>query len=106
MGYPDPQHEKWQRASLAALASDHARAIALRVNSPPAEISANPLGRNRIEALSRKTANFGETLPRIQRAFPALGLLCLGFGHCGSHNLRQKPKTHRQRLLAVGYNCR
>jgi hypothetical protein len=94
-----------QRASLAALAANYTGAVALRVDSPPTEVRSDPLRWNRIEAFPRKTANLGQTLPRIHRALQALGLLCFGFCAALSHIGRQKEKPTARCFLAVGISA-
>ena len=79
VGNSNPHHEERQGPSLAVLAAHHSRAIALRVDSPPAEVRADPLGWNRVEAFARKPANLGQTVPRIHRALQSFDFLRFGF---------------------------
>ena len=79
VGNANPQHEERQRQPLAVLAADHPRAIALRVNSPPAEVGPNPFRRNRVEAFPRKAANLGQPFPGIHGALQAFRPFALWF---------------------------
>src|SRR5579864_174922 len=79
---PDAHHESLQSAAFPALSTSYARAVALGVNAPPAEISANPLRRNRAESFAGKAADLIQSFPRIFRPLEALGTLCLGFFRC------------------------
>src|SRR5580704_655771 len=75
----DPQHEIFGCPALAALPSLHARAIPLRVNPPPFEISTRPLWQHRNSPASRKRLNLLKRLPRIFLPFQPLDFLRLRF---------------------------
>ena len=57
VGNADANHETLQRAPHASLAAGDASTIALGVNAPPAEVGADPLGRDGIESLTGKAAD-------------------------------------------------
>src|ERR1700723_1922511 len=75
----DPQHKIFSSLALATLSSLHARAVPLRVNPPPFEISARPLRQHRSSPASRKRLNFLKRLPRIFLPFQPLDFLRLRF---------------------------
>ena len=75
----DPQHEERQRQPLAVLAADNPRTIALRVDSPPAEVGSDPFRRNRAKAFSREASNLSQPLPGIHGALQALHFLRFRF---------------------------
>ena len=87
VGNADAHHEERQRLAFAVLPADHAGAVALRVNAPPAEISAQPLGSDGIEAFAGELADVVEAFPRILLALQALDpLACsLRFCNCVCH---------------------
>ncbi len=58
VGNPNPDHETLKSAPHAALATGHACSVTLGVNAPPSKISANPFGRDRVEAAASKAADF------------------------------------------------
>jgi hypothetical protein len=69
--------------SFAVLAAGYAGSVALGINAPPAEIGADPLGRNRVEALTGETANLFEAFPGILGALQALHALGFCFFYRG-----------------------
>src|SRR5713101_2027162 len=77
VGNADAEHEVRQSLPFAALSADNARAIPLRVNAPPAEIRAQPLGWDRLKALTREPTDFLEAIPGI--LFPLQPLDSLRF---------------------------
>ena len=77
VGNTDAEHEVGQGLAFAALSADNARAIPLRVNAPPAEIRAQPLGGDRLKSLAREPTDFFEALPGI--LFPLQPLDSLRF---------------------------
>ena len=79
VGNADAHHEALQRAAHAALAAGDARAVALGVNAPPAEVGADPFGGNGIEAFAGEAADFVQAFPRILCALQALDSLCRSF---------------------------
>jgi hypothetical protein len=79
VGNSNPQHEERQRQALAIFAAYYSRTIALCVNSPPAEVGANPFGRNGSKAFSRKTPNLRQSVPRIHGPLQPLRFLRFGF---------------------------
>src|SRR5215469_10997890 len=100
VGNADAQHEMLGGFALAALATDRANAVALRVNPPPLEINAGPFRRNAAAALERELTDLGDALPRILLALQPLYALRFGlfrFLCCLWHRLSPKCKkpTHR-----------
>ena len=79
VGDANAEHEVVGRFSLAAFAAHGADAVTLRVNTPPAEVDAGPLGQHRGAAFARELANFVERLPRVLRLLEAFDALRLGF---------------------------
>src|SRR5580692_5340915 len=77
VGDADAKHEAGQCLALAAFSADHTGAVSLRVNAPPAEIGAQPFGRNGIEASSREASNLVERFPRVLLPLQSLDPLCL-----------------------------
>src|SRR4029077_7104357 len=75
----DAHHETLQCAPHASLAAGNASTVALGVNAPPAEVGADPLGRDRIESLTRKAAYLVQSFPRIHGTLKALRALRRGF---------------------------
>ena len=94
IGNSDSHHEALERAAFAALPAGYTGAVALRVNAPPAEIGANPFGRDGTETLARETANFVQALPGVLGALETLDALRFRFFSCGRHRkfaIKQKP---------------
>src|SRR5207249_4297654 len=95
-GDPDPHHEVADGLALAVLAPDRADAVALRVDPPPAEVRAEPLGRHRVPAFAREAEDVLVGFPRILFTLEPLHSLRLGlfhgFGHC---RLRVYPRYRR-----------
>src|SRR6185295_5921616 len=56
-------------------------AVALRVDAPPAEVGADPLGRDGFEAAPGVGAQLVQRLPGVLLALQAFDSLCFGFGH-------------------------
>src|ERR1051326_9519444 len=92
---PDAHHEPLQSAAFPALPTRYARAVALGVNAPPAEISADPFRRDRVESFAGKAADLVQSFPRIFRPLEALGTLCLGFFGC---RCRHRSEEHTSEL--------
>src|SRR5260370_29790882 len=65
IGDPDTNHEEGHRLAFAAFAPDHAGSVALRLNTPPAEVRAQPFRWNGVKPGARETANFIESFPGI-----------------------------------------
>ncbi len=78
VGNTDAQHEERHSLAFPALAARDPGAIALRVGTPPAEISIQPLGRNGGKAIARELADLREPFPWVQLEFQPLGSLRLG----------------------------
>src|SRR5262249_13397730 len=80
-------HEVLGGFAFAIPAADHSAAIALGIDSPAAEVRADPLRRNGLAALAREFTNLVEVLPGVFFALEALDALNLAFrsgGHgCG-----------------------
>ena len=93
VGNADAHHEALQRPAFAAFAAGYSGAVSLGVNAPPAEISADPFGRDRLESLAGEAPDFVQALPWIHGALQALDSLCFGFFRCVRHkgrNVAQK----------------
>src|SRR5579884_2852749 len=69
IGNANAHHEIRRAAPLAAFTADCPYAIALRIHTPRTKVSAQPLRRDRVEALAGERANFIESLPGIFLAF-------------------------------------
>ena len=78
VGNADAKHEAGQRLALAAFSANHAGAVSLGVNSPPAEVGAQPFGWDRSKTRSREAPDFVECLPRVFLPLEALDSLCFG----------------------------
>src|SRR5215472_12310141 len=98
VGNANAQHEEGKRLAFAATASDHPGAVPLGVDTPPAEVSAEPFGRDGGEAFPRESADFVEREPRV--LFPLQTLHSLRFALCGRHGPGNKKKPAAD--LAVG----
>src|SRR3954464_11366883 len=72
---PDAHHEALQGAADASLSSGDSSAIALRVDAPPAEICADPLGRNGRESFASEAADLGQPPPWVLRALETFDAL-------------------------------
>jgi hypothetical protein len=90
----DAHHEIRQGLPFSVFTAHHSGAVALRVHAPPAEVSADPLGRNRIETLAGKAADFIQALPRVLLSLQAFDALRFRLFDRICHK-----KTHRQLLL-------
>ena len=71
VGNADAHHEALQGAAFAALAAGYARTVALGVNAPPAEIGADPFGRDGVESIASEAPDFFQALPWIHGALQA-----------------------------------
>src|SRR6266851_6026576 len=104
VGNADAEHEVRQSLPFAALSADNSGAVPLRVNAPPAEIRAQPLGWDRLKALAREPTDFFEALPGI--LFPLQPLDSLRFRLfdriCHKRICDAKRKTHRQEMSTGG----
>src|ERR1700733_11060585 len=89
----DPHHKKRRRLPFTVRAADHSLPVALRVNSPRAEICPQPFRRNRSMPLPRKFANLIDALPRILGSLPPLHPLCLGHLDALAH--KKTPLTRK-----------
>src|SRR5207244_5655098 len=93
-GDADAHHEVGHRLALAALAADRADAVALAVDTPPAEVHA-PLRRNRRMSFAREPLDLGVGIPRIQRLLePFSALRFRLFRRLAHLRLRSKAFTH------------
>src|SRR5271156_6491158 len=79
VGDADAKHEARQRLAFAAFSADHPCAVSLGVNPPPAEVGAQPFGRNRIKTSSREASDLVDRIPRVLLPFQSLDSLCLRF---------------------------
>src|SRR5579864_7411261 len=83
---------------LATLAANRAAAITLCLHTPRRKVSAQPLGRDRVESLAGELADFIEVLPRVLLAFEALHTLrfrfCYGWCHDSPTKSPEKQKAH------------
>ena len=84
----DAHHETLEGAADSTLSSGYTGSVALGIHAPPAEVSADPFGRNGSESFARKAADLFQTLPRVLRALEAFDSLrrglfcsCLGCRH-------------------------
>ena len=57
----------WHGFAFTAVASNHTGTVSLRIDSPPAEVRAQPFRRDRGVAFTGEAADFRETLPGIHR---------------------------------------
>src|ERR1700704_2638747 len=73
------QHEVRRRPALASYAADSAATIALRVNTPPAEVCFYPGVGNGRESLPRELADFLKTFPGVLLKLEALSPLGFRF---------------------------
>src|SRR6266852_451862 len=96
---PDSHHQMPNGLPLAALPTDRADPVALRVDAPPAEVRAEPLGRDRVPALAREALDVGIGFPGIQLALEPLYTLRLGLFHGLAHGCLQKRKAGRRAFL-------
>ena len=96
----DAHHEIRERLPFPVLAADHSRPISLGVHAPPAEIGADPFGRDRAKTLAGKPPDFVKALPRVLLAFQSLDPLRFRFFDWICHKCK-KP-TASKCLLAVG----
>src|SRR5579864_6422121 len=86
----DAHHEIGERLPFPIRTADDTGTVSLGVYAPPAKIRTNPLGRDRGEAVTRKSADLLEPLPRILFAFEALNALRFRLFGCNCHK-KQKP---------------
>src|SRR5437763_10404485 len=86
----DAHHDVERRLALAPLAADGADAVALRVDPPPAEVGAEPWGRDRVPALTREADDVVVRRPRVQLPLEALDALRLGLLHRFAHGVLPK----------------
>ena len=91
VGDADAHHEVRSGLPFSTGATDDAEAIALGVNAPRAEISAEPFGGYGIVALAGEVANFVEMIPGVFFALETLD--ALGFGFLGGGHLSQFLST-------------
>ena len=96
VGDADAHHEEWQCLAFAVLAADHSGAVPLRVHAPPAEVCAQPFGRDGIEAFAGELADVVEPFPGILFPLQPLDPLCFRFCRCSCHRIFGHKKTHRQ----------
>jgi hypothetical protein len=101
VGYPNAHHEVRRCFALAAGAAENSSAIALGINTPGAEVGAEPFGRNRSVPGARERANLVEMLPSILGVLKTLDALRFGFfdfahgwNSLSVKNVNQKQKTH------------
>src|SRR5215475_13115885 len=85
----DPHHKVRQSLAFAILAPDHPGTISLGINPPPAEVSADPLGRNRRKPLSCKPSNLVQALPGIPLPLEPLHPLRLRFFGWNCHKCKK-----------------
>src|ERR1700730_8219062 len=106
IGNTDSHHEVGQSLAFAVLAPDHAGAIPLGVHAPPAEICAQPLGRDGAKTLAGKSPDFIEAFPRILLPLQSLdslrSRLCPRICH-RSFDQKKPPPADR---TGGGYKCR
>src|SRR5579875_101598 len=76
----DPRHKIWGLFSYSTLAPSHACAVPLRVDAPPAEVCAPPLGRDSLIAATAEGQYLVGALPRILCFFEPFSALRGGFG--------------------------
>ena len=81
----DAHHEEREGLPFSVLAADHAHSITLGVNAPPAEICAQPFGRDGVEAFAGELADIVEPFPGIFLALQALDPLGFCFLDCVCH---------------------
>src|SRR5580698_5867814 len=79
VGDADANHETLQRLPYSALAAGYARAVTLGINAPPAEISSDPFGRDRLKSLASEAPDFIQAVPRIGGPLEALDSLRCSF---------------------------
>src|SRR5262245_50056954 len=89
----DSHHEIPHGLALAALPAD---AVALRVDAPPAEVRAEPLGRHGVPAVPREALDVGIGLPRVLLALEPLDPLRLRLLHGLAHWCLQNEKAGRR----------
>src|SRR5579884_2057069 len=96
VGNANANHEMLGCPPLATFAANRADAITLRVHTPGTKVSAQPLGRDRVESLAGELADFIEVLPRVLLAFEALHTLrfrfCYGWCHDSPTNSAKNKK--------------
>src|SRR3990172_878167 len=98
---PDAYHEVGDGLSFAALASDSARAIPLRVDSPPSKVRVEPLGGDGLVPITGEAENLLEMLPGIQLPLEPLDTLSLGLRQ-GLAHLAAPPKAKSRGRPLVG----
>src|SRR5205085_329597 len=82
VGDPNAHHEVRGASALAAGAADDARAIALRVDAPPAQIRLQPRGRNRLVPRAEIADDLAVGLPRVELALQSLRALRFRLFRC------------------------
>src|SRR6185437_17001176 len=75
----DAEHEIGDGRANAALAAEHAVAVSLRINAPPAEIRPHPFRRNCFVSPLGELPDFFQTFPGILCLFQPFRPLRVGF---------------------------
>ena len=86
-GQTDAQHQVRRGG-----AAHRSHAVALRVDAPPAQVGAHPLGRRLLDAARREGAQFVERFPRILLPLQALDALGCAFPDFGGHKTRRPAR--------------
>src|SRR5262245_48167924 len=92
VGYQDADHGVADGLALAVAADDRVYDVPLGVDATPAEVRAEPLGRDRVPTLAGEALDLGVRLPRILLALEPLDALRLRFLHGFAHRSLQKRK--------------
>ncbi len=79
VGQADAHHEELGRPALAVGSAGDSDAVTLRVDAPPLEVEAGPLGEDGVAALKGELAHLVPSVPGVLGELEALGALGLGF---------------------------